>query len=85
MALEKMHSLKRLKFGNARILSSEIMTGVPGDTLLERCSWGYMINVEIYDIETLSNYADDNVLSSSGNSQNDVAASLEKSSQTALK
>ena len=76
---------QRVKIGNARSSWSEIIKGVPQGSILGPLLFDVFINDIFYTIENVYNYADDNVLSCSGDSLQEVATSLESSTLTALK
>ena len=76
---------QRVKIGNARSSWSEIIKGVPQGSILGPLLFNVFINDVFYTIENVYNYADDNVLSCSGDSLQEVATSLESSTLTALK
>ena len=75
---------QRVKIGNARSSWSEIIKGVPQGSILGPLLFNIFINGIFYTIENIYNYADDNVLSCSGDSLQEVATSLESSTLTAL-
>ena len=76
---------QRVKSGNARSSWSEIIKGVPQGSILGPLLFNVFINDIFYIIENVCNYADDNVLSCSGDSLQGVTALLESSTLTALK
>ena len=76
---------QRVKMGNARSSWSEITKGVPQGSILGPLLFNVFINDIFYTIENVYNYADDNVLSCSGDSLQEVATSFESSTLTALK
>ena len=75
---------QRVKIGNARSSWSEIIKGVPQGSILGPLLFNVFINDIFHTIENVYNYADDNVLSCSGDSLQEVATSLESSTLTAL-
>ena len=76
---------QHVKIGNSRSSWSEIIKGVPQGSILDPLLFNVFINDVFYAIENVYNYADDNVLSCSGDSLHEVGASLESSTRTALK
>ena len=67
---------QRVKMGNSRSSGSEIIKGVPQGSTLDPLLCNVFINDIFYAIENVYNYADNNVLSCSGDSLHEIAASL---------
>ena len=77
--------VQRVKIDNSRSSCSEIIKGVPQGSITGPLLFNVFTNDIFYVIENVYNYAGDNVLSCSGDSPHEVAASLESSTRTAPK
>ena len=75
---------QRVKFSKFRSSWSEIINGVPQGSILAPLLFNVFINDIFYAIENMYTYADDDVLSCSGDYLHEVTASPESSTCTAL-